>query len=174
MSGSGFLQVFRSDGGRPVEGFFITTNYWGWGHGGLTNGLSCHVWRQTVRWGGDDVWRLTSASRQAWRQAIFSFFLNFVFGTPPLLKRATRSQWRHSISLPYTWDAQSKPTRQTYRQSIQTTHRQFTKRSSGKRIIRPSKHTTKEIRNIRVKLNWEEDIWTLFITTVNKYGVHTS
>jgi hypothetical protein len=33
--------------------------------------LSCSVWRQTVRWGGADVWRLTSASRQAWRQAIF-------------------------------------------------------------------------------------------------------
>ncbi len=49
------------------------------------------------------------------------------------------------------WDAQSKQTRQTYRQSIQTTPRQFTER--WKRIIRPRKHETKELRNIRVKLN---------------------
>ena len=36
------------------------------------------------------------------------------------------------------WDAQSKQSQQTYRQSIQTTRRQFTKR--WKRIIRPRKH----------------------------------
>jgi hypothetical protein len=40
-------------------------------------------------------------------------------------------------------------------------------------------HTTKELRNIRVKLNWEEHskhIWILFIsiTMVNKYYVYTS
>ena len=54
------------------------------------------------------------------------------------------------------WVAQSKQTRQTYRQSIQTTPRQFTER--WKRIIRPRKHVTKELRNIRVKLNGEEYI----------------
>ena len=48
------------------------------------------------------------------------------------------------------WDAQTKQTRQTYRQSIQTTRRQFTKR--WKRIIRPRKHATKELRNIRVRM----------------------
>jgi hypothetical protein len=31
---------------------------------------------------------------------------------------------------------------------------------------------TKELRNIRVKLNWEEYMWSLFIKTVNKYSVH--
>jgi hypothetical protein len=39
--------------------------------------LSCSAWRQTVRWGGADVWRLTSASRQAWRQPIFFWKKNF-------------------------------------------------------------------------------------------------
>ena len=33
---------------------------------------------------------------------------------------------------------------------------------------------TKEFRNIRVKLNWEEYMWNLFIKTVNKYRVHTA
>ncbi len=61
---------------------------------------------------------------------------------------------------------QTKRTRQTYRQSIETTRRQFTKR--WKIIIRPRKHTTKELRNISVKLNWEDHIWNLFITMVNK------
>ena len=55
----------------------------------------------------------------------------------------------------------------TYRQSIQTPRRQFAKRC--KRSIRPRKHETNELRNIRVKLNWEDHIWSLFITTVNKY-----
>ena len=49
------------------------------------------------------------------------------------------------------WDGQSKQTRQTYRQSIQTTPRQFTE--GWKRIIRPRKDATKELKNIRVKLN---------------------
>ena len=35
---------------------------------------SCRVWRQVVRWGGADVWRLTSVSRQVWCQVIFLFF----------------------------------------------------------------------------------------------------
>jgi hypothetical protein len=41
--------------------------------------LSYRVWRQVVRWGGTDVWHLTSVSRQSWRQAwhqvIFFFFM---------------------------------------------------------------------------------------------------
>ena len=41
--------------------------------------LSCRVWRKVVRWAGADVWRLTSVSRQAWRQSIFfwKFFFRF-------------------------------------------------------------------------------------------------
>jgi hypothetical protein len=39
---------------------------------------------------------------------------------------------------------------QTYKQSIQTTRRQFTKR--WKRRTRPRKHVTNELRNVRVKL----------------------
>jgi hypothetical protein len=34
-------------------------------------------------------------------------------------------------------------------------------------------HVTKELRNIRVKLNEEDHIWILFITTINQYYVHT-
>jgi hypothetical protein len=38
--------------------------------------LSCQDWRQVIRWGGVDVWRLTSVSRQDWRhQVIFFHFL---------------------------------------------------------------------------------------------------
>ncbi len=70
------------------------------------------------------------------------------------------------------WDSQSKQTRQTYRQSIQSTLRQFTKR--WRRITTPRLHSTKELRNIRVKLNWEDHMWNLFITTINQYYVHTS
>ena len=65
------------------------------------------------------------------------------------------------------WDAKLKQTRQTYSQSIQSTRRQFAK--SCKRSIRLRKHATNELRNVRVKLNWEEHIWNLFITTENKY-----
>ncbi len=81
---------------------------------------------------------------------------------------AAEAQYMPSVH--HWWVAQSKQTRQTYRQSIQSTRRQFTKR--WKRITRPRQHVTKELRNIRVKLNWEEYMWSLFIKTVNKYSVH--
>ncbi len=73
--------------------------------------LSCQDWRQVVRWGGADVWLLTSASRQSWRQAIFFFFYG---GSPFFWKKTrrkkpfpseisvTRSQRRHSTCPPYT------------------------------------------------------------------------
>ena len=70
--------------------------------------LSCHVWRQTVRWGGADTWRLTSVSRQTWRQTIFFWKKKFpiFFGEKMKKKfsekRATRRQQRQSICLPYT------------------------------------------------------------------------
>jgi hypothetical protein len=38
---------------------------------GVSHQLSCRVWRQTVRCGGNDVWLLTSASRQAWLRPFF-------------------------------------------------------------------------------------------------------
>jgi hypothetical protein len=49
-----------------------------------------------------------------------------------------------SPTVHHWWDTQTKQTRQTYRQSIETTRRQFT------------------------------NIWSLFITMENKYCVHTS
>ncbi len=70
------------------------------------------------------------------------------------------------------WDTQSKQTRQTYRQSIQSTPRQFTK--IWKRITTPRQHATQKLRNIRVKLNGEVHMWSLFITTINKYCMYTA
>ena len=40
--------------------------------------ISCRVWRQVVRWGGTNVWCLTSGCRQTWRQSIFFFFMEGV------------------------------------------------------------------------------------------------
>jgi hypothetical protein len=87
--------------------------------------LSCHAWRQTVRWGGADVWRLTSASRQTWRQVIFFLKKNektlFWGGknekNPFFLWKRGHSQAAEAQYMPtvhHWWDAQSKQTRQTY------------------------------------------------------------
>ncbi len=109
---------------------------------------------------------LTSDS---WRQSLASghFFLKKnpikKNQNPPFFSwkqgHSEAEETHYSPTVHHCWDTQTKQTRQTYRQSIETTRRQFTKR--WKWIIRPRKHVTKELRNIRVKLNWEEHIWIL-------------
>ena len=141
---------------------------------GVCNTLSCRGLTSVVRWGGADVWQLTSGWRQDWREFFFVVGVHFFdkknakkhfFFWKQGHSEATEAQYMPTVH--HWWDTQTKQTRQTYRQSIQTTPWQFTKR--WKRIIRPSKDETKEVIIIRVKLNWEEHIWSLFITTVNKY-----
>jgi hypothetical protein len=50
------------------------------------------------------------------------------------------------------WDTQSKQARQTYRQSIQTTQRQFTKR--WKRIIRPKEGHDEGVEKRSCQIEW--------------------
>ena len=77
--------------------------------------LSCRGLTSVVRWGGADVWQLTSGWRQGWRELFFLFFLwreSIFLGKKMGEKmkkpfffsenRATRSQRRLSICLPYT------------------------------------------------------------------------
>ncbi len=118
--------------------------------------LSCRSWRQTVRWGGvgltSDDWRQPLV-RPDVRTFFFgkkiSFFfkkmkkpLFFPLKTGPLGPEETQ----YSPTVHRWWDVQSKQTRQTYRQSSQSTRRQFTKR--WKRITRP-RYTVGSITRLR-------------------------
>ncbi len=135
---------------------------------GVHGTLSCHLTSdRQVGWD----WRLTpdvnlssglTSSHVFEKKKEYPFFSLWKQGHSEVTETQCRPTGYH------WWNTQSKQTRQTYRQSIETTRRQFTKR--WKRIIRPRKHGTKELRNIRVKLNWDEHNWNLFITMViNKF-----
>ncbi len=122
-----------------------------------------------------------------WRKSLVrpdvSPFFSFYYGRSPFFWekkrktnlfpseiRTTRRQWKNSTCPPYTLVRYTVKTDTTDIQWVDhTVPMQVTKRC--KRCERPRKHETNELRDVRVKLYWEEYIWTLLITTVNKYSV---
>ncbi len=88
--------------------------------------LSCQGLTSVVRWGGVDVWQLTSGWRQGWRELFFLFLMTGVhfFGeknggknerNPFFLWKQGHSEAAEAQYIPTVhrwWDAQSKQTRQ--------------------------------------------------------------